>query len=226
MVEVVAAICAHPAVARIELSGRTFDLSSAQARGEAHRHLVTLCAAADLAQRDQLLAELQDTAGSAADEAVADAKAGAPMMTWTDARALLDAGFAIGSHTSRHAILAREDASAVAAELADSKQRLETELGRAVTALAYPNGAAADFDDTAVRLARAAGYTHAVSTVPGVNVAGTDPLRLRRLVLEPQMGTAALARSAATQLGGSAARRLVSLAPAGRRATRTPRPSS
>ena len=224
--EVVAAICAHPGVARIELAGRAFDLSSSQARGDAHRHVVTLCLAADLARRDQLLTDLQDSAGSAAVEAVADAKARTPMMTWTDARALLDAGFSIGSHTGRHAILARENASVVAAELGDSKQRLETELGREVTTFAYPNGAATDFDDTSVRLARDAGYRHAVSTVPGVNVATTDPLRLRRLVLEPQMGRTALMRAAATQLGGSAARKLVSFGPAGRRATRTPRPFS
>jgi peptidoglycan/xylan/chitin deacetylase (PgdA/CDA1 family) len=214
--EVVAAICAHPGVAEIELAGRAFDLSSSEARAEAHRNVQTLCLAADLATRDRLLADLQDSTGPAGAEAVAAARAHTPMMTWTDARALLDAGFTIGSHTSRHAILAREDAVAVAADLRDSQQRLETELGREVTSFAYPNGSATDFDDTTVRLAREGGYRHAVSTVPGVNVSNTDPLRLRRLVLEPQMSRAALVRAAATQLGGSAARALLSLRPAGR----------
>ena len=224
--EVVAAICKHEGVAEIDLAGRRFSLSSAEARAAAHREVAAMCVAAELVRRDQLLAELQESAGSAGADAVADVKARAPMMTWDDAKALLAAGFAIGSHTSRHAILAREDEAAVAAELGDSRQRLESELGREVTTFAYPNGTATDFDDTSVRLAREAGYRRAVSTVPGVNVASTDPLRLRRLVLEPQMGTAALARAAATQLGGSAARKLFSLAPAARRATRTARPSS
>ena len=77
-----------------------------------------------------------------------------------------------------------------------------------------------------VRLVREAGYRRAVTTIPGLNVAGTGPLRLRRLVLEPTMGTTALLRAVATQLGGSAARALFSLAPAARRVSRTPRPSS
>lgn len=224
--EVVAATCTHPGVTRVEVARRKLELTSADARADAQRQVETLCRAADLAERDEILAELRDSTGPAGAEAVAEAVARTPMMTWKDARALLDAGFSIGSHTSRHAILAREDASVVAGELGDSKRRLEAELGVDVTTLAYPNGAADDFDDTTVRLAREAGYRHAVTTVPGVNVARTDLLSLRRLVLEPQMDSAVLARSVTTQLGGSAVRRLLSLASAGRRGTRTPRPSS
>jgi peptidoglycan/xylan/chitin deacetylase (PgdA/CDA1 family) len=224
--EVVAATCAHPGVTGLEVAGHRLDLTAAGARAHAQRQVETLCRAADLTERDEILSELRDSAGPAGAEAVAEAVARTPMMTWNDARALLDAGFSIGSHTGRHAILAREDASAVAAELGESKQRLETGLGVEVTSFAYPNGAADDFDDTSVRLARQAGYHHAVSTVPGLNTAGTDPLRLRRLVVEPQMSGTTLAISAATQLGGSAARTLVRLARATRRATRTPRPSS
>lgn len=224
--EEVAAICAHPGVTRVELVGRAFELGSEDDRVEAHRHAVTLCVGADLTQRHRVLAELRASAGPAGAEAGAEARARTPMMTWADARALVDAGFTVGSHTSGHAILAREDTTVVAEELVESKQRLEAELGRAVTTLAYPNGSAADFDHTAVRLAREAGYGHAVTTVPGLNTARTDPLRLHRMVLEPHMGGTALARSAATQLGGSAARKLLSRAPGARRESRSPRPSS
>jgi peptidoglycan/xylan/chitin deacetylase (PgdA/CDA1 family) len=224
--ERLSAIFAHEAVASVEVDGRIRDLRSAGGREEARQDAVRLCLAADLARRDQLMAALEESAGPAGDEAVAATRAATPMMTWADATALRDAGFAIGSHTDRHPILSREDPAAVTAELAHSKQRLEAELGSAVTTFAYPNGTAGDFDDTAVRLVREAGYRHAVTTVPGLNVGGTDPLRLRRLMLEPQLGSARAARWAATQLGGSAARRLLSAAPGARRALRTGRPSS
>ena len=172
-----------------------------------------------------LLAELMASAGAAGAEAVADAKERAPMMSWADAKDLAAAGFSIGSHTARHAIVAREGATVVSSQLAESKHRLQDELGVEVNTFAYPRGSAGDIDDDAVRLVRQAGYRYAVTTIPGLNVAGTMPFRLRRLVLEPSMGTSMLLRAVATQLGGSAARAVFSLAPASRRASRTPRPS-
>ena len=224
--ELVAALCAHPDVTALDGGGRSFSLTSHEARTDARHELERMGNAVELAKRDELLAELIASAGAAGADAVAEAKDRTPMMGWSEAKALVDAGFSIGSHTARHAILAREDATVVASQLQDSKRRLQDELGIEVTTFAYPRGAADDIDDDAARLGREAGYRHAVTTIPGLNVAGTAPMRLRRLVLEPAMGTTVLLRAVATQLGGAAARALFSLAPPARRVSRTPRPSA
>jgi peptidoglycan/xylan/chitin deacetylase (PgdA/CDA1 family) len=224
--ETVAALCAHPGVTALDAGGRSFRLSSDEARTHARRELERAGNAAELAARDVLLAELVAGAGPAGAEAVAEAKARTPMMGWADAKALAAAGFSIGSHTARHAIVAREGAEVVSSQLEESKRRLEDELGVDVTTFAYPRGAVGDIDDDAVRLVREAGYRHAVTTIPGLNVTGTAPLRLRRLVLEPAMGTTMLLRAVATQLGGAAARAVFSFAPAARRGSRTRRPSA
>ena len=57
--------------------------------------------AVELAKRDELLAELIASAGAAGADAVAEAKDRTPMMGWSEAKALVDAGFSIGSHTAR-----------------------------------------------------------------------------------------------------------------------------
>jgi peptidoglycan/xylan/chitin deacetylase (PgdA/CDA1 family) len=223
--EVVAAVCAHPGVERVTVGGHEFELGSADARAEARRTIERECNGAAIARRDELLAELLDGAGEAGADAVGAARERSPMMGWADAKALVEAGFTVGSHTERHTILAREDASVVAPQLTGSKRRLEAALGIDVTTFAYPRGAVTDFHDGSVRQVRDAGYRNAVTTIPGLNVAGTAPLRLRRLVLEPTMAPAALLRNVATQLGGSAARALFNFSPPARRASRSPRPS-
>jgi peptidoglycan/xylan/chitin deacetylase (PgdA/CDA1 family) len=84
---------------------------------------------------------------------------------WDELRALADAGWEIGSHTCSHPHLPelREDA-ALARELADSKARIEAELGRPCTSLAYPYG---DVDERVEAATRAAGYLGA-GTIPRV----------------------------------------------------------
>lgn len=223
--EVVAAICAHPGVRRLHVDGHALALSTDDQRVAARRRVEAACVAATLEQRDAILEQLLADAGDAGEEAVAEARERAPMMTWADAKALVSAGFAIGSHTTRHPILAREAPSVVERELTESKARLEQELGIAVESFAYPRGSKTDIDDATVRLAAEAGYHTAVTTMPGLNTAGTAAHRLHRLVVEPYFDTVALVRAVASQLGGAAARAVFSGWRPLRRAPRTPPPS-
>lgn len=82
-------------------------------------------------------------------------------MDWDGARGLVRAGISIGSHTMRHAILAREAERPQRHDLSESRRLLESELQTRVRTLAYPNGHADDYDATTIAAAREAGYSHA-----------------------------------------------------------------
>jgi peptidoglycan/xylan/chitin deacetylase (PgdA/CDA1 family) len=85
-------------------------------------------------------------------------------LTWPELRELADAGWEIGSHTCSHPRLTDIDGAALALELEDSRARIEAELGRPCTSLAYPYGSA---DARVVDATREAGYQWA-GTIPRV----------------------------------------------------------
>ena len=102
------------------------------------------------------------------------------MLTWEDIRMLSRDGAAVGSHTVSHAILSSFPREQAWQEIHKSKVSLEGRLGMDVNLFAYPNGTAADFNDSTVALLKQAGYLAAVTTIRGVNRAGADPFRLKR----------------------------------------------
>jgi peptidoglycan/xylan/chitin deacetylase (PgdA/CDA1 family) len=86
-------------------------------------------------------------------------------MSWEEARALVDAGWEIGSHTVSHPRLTALSDAELAAELGDSRRRCEEELGRECASIAFPYG---DHDDRVVAATGAAGY-RAAGTLPADN---------------------------------------------------------
>jgi peptidoglycan/xylan/chitin deacetylase (PgdA/CDA1 family) len=110
-------------------------------------------------------------------------------MTWKACRDLEKRGHEVASHTLTHANLGKPEKGQTVAqykvmverELAESRRRLEKELGHPVTALAYPYGA---YNPAVSRAAVKAGYTLHFTVSDGVNdTAALDPLRLRRILL-------------------------------------------
>lgn len=87
-------------------------------------------------------------------------------------------GHEIASHTVSHPILPMLDEADVDRELVESRRKLEEWLGTTIRGFCYPNG---DFDEHVVSAVRKAGYTYACTTTPGMNMRGTDPLRLARI---------------------------------------------
>ena len=101
-----------------------------------------------------LRAGLEERAGLTVDE---PRLARELFMTWDQARALVSAGMSVGSHGLTHRALARLPENEQRAELVDSKRLLESEVGREVSALAYPYGWPGTYDEVTVRLALASG---------------------------------------------------------------------
>ena len=87
------------------------------------------------------------------------------IMNWEQIRDLAASGMEIGSHTVNHPILSRIPEKQVWYEIAESKKRLENQLRQSVTSFCYPNGKKEDFNETAKRLLKKAGYRSAVTTI-------------------------------------------------------------
>jgi peptidoglycan/xylan/chitin deacetylase (PgdA/CDA1 family) len=106
-------------------------------------------------------------------------------MDWDRLRALPAELVEIGSHTVSHAHLTQLGDSELAAELGDSRRRIEDELGRPCRYLAYPFGE----QDARVRAAaREAGYAAAFGLAGGPRP--VDDYALPRIGLFPHDGSA------------------------------------
>jgi peptidoglycan/xylan/chitin deacetylase (PgdA/CDA1 family) len=102
-------------------------------------------------------------------------------MRWDELARLASDGHELGSHSATHAILLRECAPDLAAEVAGSKRTLESRLGVSVRSFCYPSGL---YDESALGAVAAAGYENATTTRAGVNRANAAPFQLRRIDID------------------------------------------
>jgi peptidoglycan/xylan/chitin deacetylase (PgdA/CDA1 family) len=87
---------------------------------------------------------------------------------WDELRSLArEPDLTIGAHTLSHPILAKQDASTAAREIAGGKALLERRLTRRIDHFAYPFGDRSAATTREFRLAREAGFATAVTSRPG-----------------------------------------------------------
>jgi peptidoglycan/xylan/chitin deacetylase (PgdA/CDA1 family) len=118
-------------------------------------------------------------------------------LTWKQIKEMSDEGVDIQSHSLTHPYLTKRRhrskgdkayAEWLAKELAESRRILEKETGRKVQFLAYPYG---DYDDRVAEASARAGYTAALTCDFGSVKKGSDPLRMKRFVIDDRMDFAA-----------------------------------
>lgn len=115
-----------------------------------------------------------------------------PMMSWPVVKEWSAQGFEFGSHTCHHRDLTALSPRSLAAEVEESKQRIEDAIGKEVRFLSYPFGR---FNERVVDAVRRAGYRAAFAlgetranvptefAIPRVNVhALTTFFQLRRVL--------------------------------------------
>jgi peptidoglycan/xylan/chitin deacetylase (PgdA/CDA1 family) len=104
------------------------------------------------------------------------------VLDW-DEIAALDRGGTLNfeAHSLTHPDLRLLSAKVARAEIAESRERLQEQLGRKVTIFCYPAGL---FSERERRMAEEAGFTAAVSCEPGANVATTDRFALHRIQID------------------------------------------
>ena len=115
-------------------------------------------------------------------------------MTWDEVREMQAAGMEIGSHGVGHRMLAKLSADETHAEMSESKQVLERELGRAINVLAYPVGGMDAYNENVIAAAMDAGYRLACNYVTGTNrFPLIHPFSLHRLRVERDLSVASFA---------------------------------
>jgi peptidoglycan/xylan/chitin deacetylase (PgdA/CDA1 family) len=118
-------------------------------------------------------------------------------LTWEQIREMADDGVDIQSHALSHPFLTRrrhrsltdeQYAEWLRKELAESKRILEKASGKKVRYIAYPYG---DYDDVVAKAAGKAGYDAALTCDFGRVKKGSDPLKMKRFVIDDKMDFAA-----------------------------------
>ncbi len=121
-------------------------------------------------------------------------------LTWKQIKEMSDAGVDIQSHSLSHPFLTRRRHRSmgdkqygewIQRELAESKRILEKNTGKKVHFLAYPYG---DYDDKLTEQVEKAGYKAALTCDFGLVRKGSDPLRMKRFVIDDRMDFAEFRR--------------------------------
>lgn len=89
------------------------------------------------------------------------------MLNWQQVREMRSSNIEFGAHTINHPILTRISLEQARREIIGSKEKIEKELGEAVTSLAYPNGMKADFNKDIANLAKEAKLSTAFTLLSG-----------------------------------------------------------
>jgi len=109
-------------------------------------------------------------------------------------RKLIDAGWEVASHSATHPDLTKIDDAALEREVAGSRATLQTMFHVPVDFFCYPAGR---LDDHVVAAVRAAGYSGATTTAPGI-ARPTDMFRLARVRVNRSDGVAGLVEKVRT----------------------------
>lgn len=117
------------------------------------------------------------------------------IMTLTEKKALDPAVFEIASHGFHHLHLNQVSEEKAFSEMQSSKEALEKDFGRLVTAFAYPFGSS---NLRIAELCEKAGYSFAVNTDQGGIHTADNPFYLFRVNIFPLDGTWALFKKTAT----------------------------
>jgi peptidoglycan/xylan/chitin deacetylase (PgdA/CDA1 family) len=108
----------------------------------------------------------------------------APLLSWGHIRQLRNEGVEFGSHSVTHPALTSLSPTAIAAEALRSRVAIETQLGSAVSAFAYPYG---EVDRVVESLAGACGYTFGLTCEERPSELVDRPTALPRLEVRGDM---------------------------------------
>jgi peptidoglycan/xylan/chitin deacetylase (PgdA/CDA1 family) len=107
------------------------------------------------------------------------------LLSWSQIKVMSDAGIVCGSHSLTHTRLTHCNEWQLRAEVLDSKEMIEDQIGRSVKHFCYPYG---DYDQRIQDTVQKAGYETACTTERGVVLPGINPWRLPRLAVGKRMG--------------------------------------
>jgi peptidoglycan/xylan/chitin deacetylase (PgdA/CDA1 family) len=163
-------------------SGKPWPLTTPDAREKAFLFASDLCCQLSGIAQENFAQQLESELDQSLQSARLPDQAAARMMNYEQLRALASHRHIVGSHTMTHPNMAHIPESDASFELAESKQRLERNLGFPVKHFSYPCPALSPhWSLRTVEQSRAVGYETAVTTNSGLARKGDDPLTLKRI---------------------------------------------
>ena len=113
---------------------------------------------------------------------IEEGEAGTVVLDWETVRSMASTELVeFHSHTVSHRKCHELERGELVREIVESKRVMERELGRPCPYLCWPYG---KFSDAGVELAREAGYEAIFTTIHGVAEVGSDPFRIKRIVVK------------------------------------------
>jgi peptidoglycan/xylan/chitin deacetylase (PgdA/CDA1 family) len=156
---------------------KSWSLSSALHREEAYLAACDSCCQLSGAAQEEFIQRVEQQLQTSV-----PAGPGSPMMSYEQMRSLAGHGHIVGSHTVTHPNMAHVKEDEARSELAESKQRLESQLGVPIKHFSYPCPALEPhWSERTVEQSRALGYETAVTTNTGLTRRGDRLLCLKRL---------------------------------------------
>jgi len=102
-------------------------------------------------------------------------------LSWQQIRTMAEHGMSFGAHTLSHINLTKTSSQDALIEIAESKQRIETELGTLVHSFAYPFGGHDFFNREIKEMVIRTGFFCSCSTLFGRNNSQSDVFELKRI---------------------------------------------
>jgi peptidoglycan/xylan/chitin deacetylase (PgdA/CDA1 family) len=161
--------------------GRVFRCGAREEKVASLRALYRLLKRVDQGERDVLIDDLERRAAVRLDLETNAPDLYAPIEPRELENRVAEGLVEVGSHTKTHAVLSRCNGERLGVEVTRSRDVLERALGQRCHLFCYPNGTKSDFDSRTTAALVDAGFSCALTTIPGRNVAGADTMELRRI---------------------------------------------
>jgi peptidoglycan/xylan/chitin deacetylase (PgdA/CDA1 family) len=147
--------------------------------------------------QDAAIEVLRRELGIQADESSDEGR----LLSWDEIAELGRDGLVdFGAHTMNHRILSLLTIEEQREEIVRSREEVARRAGSCAL-FAYPNGKRADFTTATAELVRAAGFTCAVTAIPGLIRPGADPFLFPRIAVGPRASRAHFALRASGWIG-------------------------
>ncbi len=108
-----------------------------------------------------------------------------PLMTWDEVRELVRMGFEVGGHTVNHVNLGEIDEKLSTREIVECKKDIEGQIGKAITAFAYPFGRRDCIRPEIYPIISKAGFHCCCAGYGGKVQQKSDPMKLFRIPMYP-----------------------------------------
>jgi peptidoglycan/xylan/chitin deacetylase (PgdA/CDA1 family) len=176
----------HAHVGEVSIEGCTYHLDQQEERQALSQTIeARLCSATSVAEREALLTSTRQ-ALAVSSSVVAGERLALPLK-WAQVEEMEQSGWvSFGAHTMHHPALGYlTDPAELRFEVGECRAVLEQQLGHPVRTFAYPFGKPEHIGDNGACAVQQAGYTWAVTTIPGFNTPRTDPYLLQRVNVGP-----------------------------------------